>query len=158
MYGHAGRIKESYRAYLEVLEKDPSNLYCLKGIAWIAYSYDGNNESAKHILQYILSQTNMPDLKLMLAEIGEKENKFGEKNKWLHEFIRDIQQPGYGGMYNKYLIQIYGEELKEYGKAIVLAEQELKDRFTPETCDWLAWSYYNTLPSGSLYPAWDLLP
>ncbi|NOT52653.1 MAG: hypothetical protein HOP10_15425 [Chitinophagaceae bacterium] len=144
MYGHAGRIKESYNAYLDVLKKDPSNLYCLKGIAWIAYSNDGNNQAAKEILQFILSQTNMPDLKLILAEIAAKENDITEKDRLIKEFVKEVQQPGYGAMYNKYLINIYTDELNQYDKAIAIAENELKNRFTPETCDWLAWSYYNS--------------
>jgi predicted Zn-dependent protease len=142
MYGHAGRIKESYKAYLDVLKKDPANLYCLKGIAWITYSHDGNTAAAKRIVQYILSQTSMPELKLILAEIAESENKSEEKNKWVNEFLADVQQPGYGDMYNKYIIEICNEE-RQPGKAISLAEKELKNRFTPETCDWLAWTYYN---------------
>lgn len=148
MYGHAGRIRESYRAYLDVLKKDPGNLYCLKGIAWIAYSHDKNYSQAKRILQYILSQTYMPDLKLILAEIAEAQNNDAEKYQWLHEFICDVNQPEYGGMYNKYLIHIYTEELREYEKAITIAEKEISNRFTPETCDWLAWSYYNSGDKG----------
>lgn len=143
MYGHAGRIKESYQAYLDVLKKDPANLYCLKGIAWIAYSYDGNNAVAKHILQYILSQTDLPNLKLMLAEIAETENDTEGKNKWLTAFLNDVQKPGYGNMYNKYLIAVYNDA-GQYQKALTLAENELKNRYTPETCDWIAWCYYKS--------------
>lgn len=142
MYGHAGEIKKSYKAYLDVLQKDPANLYCLKGIAWIAYSNDGNNSAAKRILQYILTQTKMPDLKLILAEIAESENNTAEKNKWLSEFLDDVEQHAYGGMYNKYLISIYNDDDKQSSKATSLAESELKNRVTPETCDWVAWSYY----------------
>ena len=36
MYGHAGRIKDSYDLYLEVLKDNPNDDYALKGIAWIA--------------------------------------------------------------------------------------------------------------------------
>ena len=73
MYGHAGRVEEAYKAYLNVLQKDPANLYCLKGIAWIAYAHDNNTAEAKRILQYILAQTEMPDLRLVLAQIAETE-------------------------------------------------------------------------------------
>jgi tetratricopeptide (TPR) repeat protein len=143
MYGHAGRIDESYNAYLNVLEKDPVNLYCLKGIAWIAYAHDNNTAEAKRILQYILTQTVMPDLKLLLAQIAETEGNKSEKQKLLNEFVATVTQPGYGDMYNKYLIEIYAEDLNDHDKAFSLAEKELKNRFTPETCDWMAWTYYN---------------
>lgn len=143
MYGHAGRIEEAYKGYLEVLEKDPANLYCLKGIAWIAYAHDNNTTEAKHILEYILSQTSMPDLKLVLAQIAETEGNEVEKKKLINEFVTTVTKPGYGDMYNKYLLEIYTEEFKDYDKAFAIAEKELKNRFTPETCDWMAWVYYN---------------
>lgn len=143
MYGHAGRINEAYKGYMEVLKADPANLYCLKGIAWIAYSNDNNYAEAKRILHFILSQTKMPDLKLLLAEIAEAEKDPAEKNKLLEEFVSDVSKPGYGDMYNKYLISIYAEDLDDKARAVSLAEKEMKNRFTPETCDWLAWAKFN---------------
>jgi predicted CopG family antitoxin len=142
MYGHAGRVQEAYNGYISVLKKDPANLYCLKGIAWIAYSHDNNTTEAKRILQFILSQTQMPDLKLMLAEIAETEGDQDEKRRQINEFVAIVTEPVYGDMYNKYLISIYTEETGEYQKAYAIAERELNNRFTPETCDWMAWVYY----------------
>jgi lipopolysaccharide biosynthesis regulator YciM len=142
MYGHAGRVQEAYNGYISVLKKDPANLYCLKGIAWIAYSHDNNTKEAKRILQFILSQTQMPDLKLKLAEIAETEGDLEEKEKQIKEFVAIVAKPVYGDMYNKYLINIYTEETGEYQKAHTIAERELNNRFTPETCDWMAWVYY----------------
>ncbi|HEX6222949.1 MAG TPA: hypothetical protein VFZ52_00975, partial [Chryseolinea sp.] len=40
MYGHAGRIEDSYAKYLQVLKDNPNDDYALKGIAWIAFSHD----------------------------------------------------------------------------------------------------------------------
>ncbi len=143
MYGHAGRVEEAYAAYLDVLKKDPANLYCLKGIAWIAWSHDNNGTEAKRILQFILAQTEMPDLKLLLAEICEAEGDEAGKRKWEKDFLTTIAKPGYGGMYNKYLIGLYNQDKELSAKALPIAEAELKNRFTPETNDWLAWTYYN---------------
>jgi len=153
MYGHAGRVEEAYQSYLAVLKIDPSNLYCLKGIAWIAYSYDNNATEAKHILRFILSQTSMPELKLVLAEIADSEGKAAEKKQWLSDFISTVSAPGYGDMYNKYLIRILADEPGETGKAVAMAEKELTNRFTPETCDWLAWAWYK---NGELAKALDM--
>ncbi|MBL7724140.1 MAG: hypothetical protein JNK27_08315 [Chitinophagaceae bacterium] len=152
MYGHAGRIKESYQAYLSVLKKDPSNLYCLKGIAWIAYSHDKNYREAKRILRYILSQAEMPELRIMLADIAASEDNRNEARQLTNEFISKVSKPAYGGMYNKYLIQLYCEELSDYDKALSMAKKELMNRFTPETCDLLAWAYYR---KGELRKAYE---
>lgn len=153
MYGHAGRIKESYQAYLSVLKSDPSNLYCLKGIAWITYSHDKNYSEAKRILQYILSLAEMPELRLMLADIAASEGNKKEARELTNEFIATVSKPAYGRMYNKYLIQLYCDELSEYDKALSIAKTELMNRFSPETCDLLAWAYYK---KGDLKKAYEL--
>lgn len=153
MYGHAGRIKESYQAYLSVLKSDPSNLYCLKGIAWITYSHDKNYSEAKRILQYILSLAEMPELRLMLADIAASEGNKKEARELTSEFIATVSKPAYGRMYNKYLIQLYCDELSEYDKALSIAKTELMNRFSPETCDLLAWAYYK---KGDLKKAYEL--
>src|SRR5688572_5980214 len=143
MYGHAGRVKDAYDAYIKVLQKDKSFIYALKGIAWIAYSHDHDSKEAKRIIQYLISQTNMPDLWLQLAEIEEWEGNNNKKLEYITRFINEVIKPGYGDMYNKYLIELYTNELKDLGKALELAENEIINRATPETYDWLAWVYYN---------------
>lgn len=142
MCSHAGRVKEAYKNYLEVLKTDSSYLYALKGIARIAYSHDNNTKEAKRILHYILSQTNMPDLWLMLAEIAEWENDTAEKNKCISRFLSEAEKPANGNMYNKYLISVYTAETNDFDKALALAEKEVSSHPTPETYGWLAWAYY----------------
>jgi tetratricopeptide (TPR) repeat protein len=142
MYGHAGRIKDAYQTYLRVLTEDSANLYCLKGIAWIAYSHDRNIRMAKNILQFIQAQTRMPDLLLQLAEMEQLEGNTERAKAYRKEFADEVTQPAYGDMYNKYLIQLYAEEYIEFDKAIELAEKETRNRPTPETYDWLGWVYF----------------
>jgi tetratricopeptide (TPR) repeat protein len=142
MYGHAGKIEEAYRFYLDVLKTDSSYLYALKGIAWIAYSHDRNTETAKNILHYILLQTNMPDLYLMLAEIAAWEGDEEMRKQNISAFLNEVHKTGYGDMYNKYLISLYAEELKDYDKSLALAMKEVKNRPTPETYAWLARVYF----------------
>jgi len=143
MYGHAGRVADSYNAYLEVLRKDSCYIYALKGIAWIVYSHDQNAEEAKRIYEYLLSQTIMPEIYLALSEIAGWEGNNEKKMQYIEKFIRQVEIPAYGDMYNKYLIQLYTEEVKDLDKALSLAKAEVAHRATPETYDWLAWVYYN---------------
>jgi hypothetical protein len=143
MYGHAGQIEKAYNCYLKVLQKDSSYLYALKGIAWIAYAHDNNIKEAKKIIQFLLRQTKMPELWLTLAELEEWEGNTAKKEAYILHFLQEVQKPGYGDMYNKYLIHLYTEQLKDYDKALVLAKKEVSNRPTPETYDWLAWVYYH---------------
>ena len=142
MYGHAGRVKEAYQNYLDVLSIDSSYLYALKGIAWIAYSHDKNSKEAKRILHYILANTMMPDLYLLLAEIEEWEGNSELKKENISKFLSIVEDPSYGNMYNKYLISIYSEDHANIDKALDIALKEVNTRPTPETYSWLAWVYF----------------
>jgi tetratricopeptide (TPR) repeat protein len=154
MYGHAGRIQEAYKAYLEVLKTDSANLYCLKGIAWIAYSQDRNTIEAKRILQFIQEQTSMPDMHLLLAQIAEYENNETEMKKQLDLFLKEASRPVYGAMYNKYLIDIYTSVIPDLPKALALAQKEVNSRPTPQTYEWLARVYYKM---GDIQKAGELI-
>ena len=142
MYGHEGRVQDSYNAYMKVLKKDASYQYVLKGIAWIAYSHDHNTAEANRLLNFILSQTSMPDLLLTLAEIASYEGNTKEHDQLLQKFLLAIADPTYGDMYNKYLITIYTDEIKNYDEAEKIALREVENRPTPETYSWLAWVYF----------------
>jgi tetratricopeptide (TPR) repeat protein len=142
MYGHAGRVKEAYDSYINVLKRDSANLYCLKGIAYIAYAHDKNTAEAKRILNFILAKTKMPDLHLMLADIAEFEGDKKEKENQINLFLYEAKQTKYGAMYNKYLFTIYADELNAGANALSIAQKEADSRPTPEALSWLAWAYY----------------
>lgn len=142
MYGHAGRIRDAYAAYLSVLKEDPLNYHCLRGIAWIAYANDGKSAEATRIVNYLLSQAEIPELRLLLAEMAEAEGHSQEQWQQLRAFESAVTRPAYGNMYAKYLAELYAGPLLEPGKAVAVAEAEWKHRFTPETCDGMAWAYY----------------
>ncbi len=142
MYGHAGRVKDAYNAYIEVLEKDSGYLHALRGIAWIAYSHDHDDKEAKRILEFILDQTKHPELRLILAEIEKWNGNESASLKYIHQFEREVKNEKYGAMYNKYLVQLYADDLRLPGEACKLAEKEALNRPTPEIYDCLAWACY----------------
>lgn len=142
MYGHAGRIKQSYQGYLHVLSKEPEYLYALKGIAWIAYAYDNKPEEAIDILHYILSKRNLPDTHLLLAELYDFTKRTDNKKYHLSLFIKQAAQPKFSGMYNAHLVELYAEEFGQYDHALELAKKEVEKRPTPAVYDLLAWVYH----------------
>ncbi|MEQ9231490.1 MAG: hypothetical protein RIF46_12475 [Cyclobacteriaceae bacterium] len=139
MYGHAGRISESYEKYIKVLNLESNYDYALKGIAWIAYSADRNISEARRILTVLHSKTNLPDHHLSLAELAEFENNFALATKHIDAFVSEASKPEYKGMYNKYLIEIYADR-GDFQSAFALANDENRKRPTPATYDWLAWT------------------
>lgn len=143
MYGHAGRISEAYRLYLEALKIDPNDDYALKGIAWIAFSADHNSTEAKRIISILASRKRMPEACLMLAEIAGFEGDEMEKFRQLNKFKSLVSSPAYKGMYHKYLAVIEAEEFNNADAGIDIAEAEITNRPTPQSFDLLAWGLYH---------------
>jgi len=140
MYGHAGRISEAYRTYLDVLRVDHSYDYALKGIAWIAISHDQNYHEAKKIIKVLASRSRMPEAYLMLAEIAEAEGNDVEKKNQLKTFISLTDRPGYQTMYAKYLVLLYAEEMNNAEKALAISQNEIRNRPNAQSYDLMAWS------------------
>ena len=125
------------------MELDPNNSYALKGIAWIAFSYERNTHEAKRIIDNISKRHHTPDFYLLKAQIAEFENNSTAKNKNLNEYFTMLNTINYGAMYNKYNTLIYADDKSTAAKALEIAKIEIDHRPTPDSYDLLAWSYYN---------------
>jgi tetratricopeptide (TPR) repeat protein len=143
MYGHAGRIDEAYRSYLQVLADNPQDDYALKGIAWIAFSNDHNLADAKNIIENISMRKRMPEAHLMLAEIAEMENNETERLHQLKIFKSMVSPQGYKKMYHKYLAILEAEDFSNPEAGVEIANEEIANRPTPQSYDLLAWGYYH---------------
>lgn len=153
-YGHDGRIQDSYEHYLKTLEIDSSNAYAKKGIAWIAYSKDNNSKEATRILDSVLTGHVSPDYYLLKAEIAEFENDKKAKKTAIDSFWKLANNSAYGNMYNTYKIEMFAEDPSTKKEALTLAEQEVKNRATPETYQLLALA---NLVNGNKEKALDII-
>ncbi|RMB62724.1 hypothetical protein EAX61_03870 [Dokdonia sinensis] len=140
-YGHDGRIKDSYIHYVKSLELDPNNAYAKKGIAWITYSYENNPEEALRILNSIPKENYSPDYYLLKAEIADSQDNQELKNKNLEMYWQSVNKAEYGGMYDAYNAIYLAEEKGDFKEAIVLAQDDVNERPTPETYSTLAYIY-----------------
>ncbi|MEI6949418.1 hypothetical protein V9K67_19685 [Paraflavisolibacter sp. H34] len=140
-YAHAGRIKDAYAAYLAVLQKDGAYFHALKGIAWIAWSWDHNTKEAERILRFIEGQTPAPDLYLALAGIAEDEGREQEKEQLTRRFVAAVRHPDYGDQYNKYLVDVLAPQHSD--QALELAQREVQNRPTTESYLELAWALHH---------------
>jgi hypothetical protein len=141
--GHAGNIKTSYDYYLRTLAIEPNNSYALKGIAWIAFSYERDTKEALRIINNISKRHHTPDFFLLKAQIAEFDNDMALKNQNLKDYFNMLSTVDYGAMYNKYNTLIYADEKATASKALEMAKVEIDHRPTPDSYDLLAWSYYN---------------
>lgn len=136
MFGHANRFKESYQAYLDVLNLDPEYHHALKGIAWLAYSHDKDLNTAKIILEALIEKHPVPDYDLLLGEI-ERFQSGAKSNQHLESFAAKARLESYGDMYNKYLFDFATPK-----EALGIAQREVNNRPTGESYNLLAWAYY----------------
>lgn len=149
-YAHANRFADAYKSYLDVLRVDAENYHCLKGIAWLAFSYERNTTAAKEILHFLKQQHPVPDYDLLLAEIAAYENNQPLNHIYIKRFVTQTQNSFYGDMYNKYLFNLYADELNETKHAMQIAQTEIRNRPTPESYNLLSWAYFK---SGNLKEA-----
>ncbi|MBN8663623.1 MAG: hypothetical protein J0L83_03565 [Chitinophagales bacterium] len=139
-YTHANRFAEAYQCYLNVLQVDTENYHCLKGIAWLAFSYEKNTTAAKEILLFLQQAHPVPDYDLLLAEIAAYEQNEKLNREYTASFINKVSAPEYGDMYNTYLFELLADE--HTAQAMAIAQKEIQNRPTAQSYDLLSWAHY----------------
>jgi tetratricopeptide (TPR) repeat protein len=140
VYGHSGRIKDSYHYFLKSLEINPEQVVPKRGIAWIVYSYERDYSEANRILDSIMIRHNSPDHLLLRSELAHFNNNEIEMEQYKKEFIDLVEaNDDYGLMFQLDLIELFAE--KDPIKSIRLAELELKNRATPVIYSFLAYAH-----------------
>ena len=142
MYGHDGRIQDSYHLYLDALNTDPKHYAALEGIAWIAYSHDRDPVEANRILNFVVTRRNDPAIFLRLAEIAEFQGETDRKKQYIDTFYTHAIRPEKNGLYHRPLILVEAEEFGHFSEAIECSFKEIRNRPTAQSYDLLAWSYY----------------
>jgi hypothetical protein len=138
---HKGDLQQAYDLYKKSIETDAADLHSLTGIGWIALVHDKNDSLAEKIFSFVQQHTKSPDILLKMGQLAEFRKDSIITKKYADEFVAQANnQKLYGNMYNKYLIGLYAGVLNEPAKAVVIAEQELKNRNIPQTNAWYAWS------------------
>jgi hypothetical protein len=143
IYGHEGRIQDSYNYYLKTLKEAPHNTYALKGIAWIAFSYEKNAKEANRIVDVISKRHHSPDFYLLKSQIAQFVNNTNQEEHNKNEYFKMLENQNYGAMYNKYNTLIHADNPITVAKALEIAKIEVDHRPTPDSYDLLAWSYLN---------------
>lgn len=141
-YGHAGRIEDSYKAYLNALAINPNNSYAKKGIAWIVYSYERNPEEALRILETVTKENAAPDYHLLKAEIADFMGDVEEKENQTKKYLAKVDDKKYGAMYAKYNVLLFADDDLQKAKALEIAKSEVEARPTAQSYDLLAWAHY----------------
>ncbi len=114
---------------------------------------DHNRAEAEKIFRFIATKNKLPDAVYNMEWVGEQKGDSISQRKYAEEFVSRTSDSVYGGMYNKYLIELYTGILNNSSKALLIAEKELMNRATPQTYAWLVWTLHKT---GQDAKAWEV--
>ena len=142
LYLHSGDFSNSYNAYKTSLRLNTSDNHSLLGIGWIVLVHDKNDSLAKAIFTSAQSRTKLPDPLYKLSQACQASADSIGEITYANEFAEQATDTLYGGMYNKYLIELYTGILHDAARAESLAKGELNNRSTPQTHAWYTWALY----------------
>ena len=143
LYIHKGNLKEAYKLYTESIKIDAADFHSIMGIGWIALVHDKNDSLAERIFRFIHTQNHAPDVLLKFVHLAEARSDPAAQKEWANKFAAKADQPVYGLMYSKYLIDLYTGILDNPSKALALAEREIINRPTPQTYAWYVWALFS---------------
>lgn len=130
MYGHQGKIKKSYRTFLQALQHNPAELHALKGIAWIAFSHDKSPSLAKEIVGFLRSIQDIPDYDLLLADIATYQQEIELAQIHTDRFVAHASQVEYGSLYTRPLVELQLDR-GEVAEPAIRTKAEINQRAHP---------------------------
>lgn len=144
LYMHEGKLQEANDLYVSSLKQNAADHHSLQGLGRIALMRDNNTDEAEKIFRFIATKNQLPDAVYNLEWVAEQKADSIAQKKFAEEFINRVSDSMYGGMYNKYLVELYTGILQQPDKALAIAEKEITSRATPQTYTWLVWSLHKS--------------
>ena len=142
LYLHAEALDRARDAYVACVRRNSSDFHSLLGLGWISLVHDGDDSLAETIFRFVHRQNPLPDAVFKLEQMAGVRGDTGLQAGYARDFVALATRPVYGGMYDKYLIELYSGVLRDPALAEALAREELKNRPTPQTYAWYVWSLF----------------
>ncbi|MES2798173.1 MAG: hypothetical protein V4683_19550 [Bacteroidota bacterium] len=139
---HVGDYANASINFQKSLALDHADYHSLKGLGLIAQHHDKNAKIAAKIFNFIATKTQSPDIYFNLSQLAQSTGNQKEEKKYAQIFSEKANQPIYGNMYNKYLIELYDGILNDRLKMLQVAQREMLNRNSPQTNTWYAWALY----------------
>ena len=137
---HAGSLRDARDAYVQCIRLNSGDVHSMMGLGWIALVHDNDESLAEKIFRFAQSKTRLPDPLFKLTQMAGVRHDTALQVSYAQAFVRQAMTPAYGRMYNKYLIQLYTGVLHDPALADSIAKDELRNRATPQTYAWYAWT------------------
>lgn len=142
LYMHEGGFTKAARLYTGILKQNPADYHSLRGLGRIQLLHDKHPASAEKVFRYISVQNALPDPLYDMVWVAEQEGDSALQQTYATVFVQKAGDSAYGAMYHKYLLELYTGILHKPVLAISIAEEETRNRPTPQAFAWLAWSLH----------------
>lgn len=139
---HSGKIYKAYELYKQCITLNPADFHSMEMLAWLSLVYDNNVQGAVQIFNFLKTKIHSPHILLQLSRAYELTDR-SMAIKYALQFVKEVKDPVYHDMYNKYLIELYSGLLNDPSKALSIAKKEIGNRSTPQTYAWLAQALYS---------------
>jgi hypothetical protein len=143
LYIHAGDLQKAADLYMQCISMNGADFHSITGLGWIALVHDKNDVLAERIFDFVRKKNKLPDALYKLTQTAQSRMDSAMELKYAKDFEKQATEPEYGNMYNKYMIEFYTGILHDPARAEAISEKELKNRATPQTWAWYAWSLYS---------------
>ncbi len=142
LFMHEGELKKANDLFVANLKQNAADYHSLQGLGRIALMKDNDPAQAEKIFRFIATKNHLPDALFNLEWVAEQKGDSMLQKQYANDFVNKASDSVYGGMYNKYLIELFTSILQSPQKALAIAEKEISNRATPQTYAWLAWTLH----------------
>ncbi len=155
LYIHAGDLQKAGDLYKRCIKLNSVDFHSMLGLGWIALVHDKNDTLAERIFKFVQSKNKLPDPLFKLYQMAQGRGDKNLEKRYAEEFVLKSTDTIYGKMYNKYVIEIYTGILNQPAKAEELAKNELKNRATPQTYAWYAYTLFENHKNDEAYKVFE---
>jgi hypothetical protein len=155
LYVHAGELQKAAFLYMKCIRINHADFHSILGLGWIAMVNDKNDSLAEKIFRFVQTKNKLPDALYKLTQMAEDRGDRELEKKWALAFESEARDSVYGNMYNKYMIELYTGILYNPALAEKISKTELKNRLTPQTCAWYAWTLFSNNKKEEAYEQFE---
>lgn len=137
---HQGDLQDASKSLKKAIRVNPGDIHSILQLGWIALMQNKDTTIANKLFQIAINRNQLPDPYYKLYQMAQWEHNSTKAKKYAQQFEQKATMQAYESMYSKYLIELYATILNQPQKAEEMSLAELKNRTTPQTYAWYAYS------------------
>jgi hypothetical protein len=139
-YTHQENWQKANELYMKCISLNPADFHSILGLGWLVLKQDRDDSLSEAIFHFVQDHFSTPDPLYKLSQAEEAKPDSALEKKYAADFAARVEDPAYGNIYNKYLIDLYTGILDNPAKAEAIAEKETRNRPNSQSFAWYAWT------------------